>query len=668
MNNLDTQYLNLLQDIIDNGVFKDTRNGGVYSIFGRQIRHKMEEGFPLLTTKKMAIKSVMSELKWFLRGSTDIRELRAMGCHIWDGDCYASYERTCRWEFEESMSKEEFFQRFETDKSFANVWSYMGPIYGHQWRNWNGEGVDQIAEVLRKLNDDPDSRRIMVNAWNVSDLDYMKLPPCFSADTLILTDKSYKRIDEIDIGDTVMTEDGSFQKVYEVHTTPYSGEMLNIKVFGNTTPIKCTPNHPFLVKDKGYIQANELSTDDFLGIPINRNNIIPEIEIELKDNQYSSKNIKYILDDKDLWYFMGYFMGDGWLSHKSKSIMFVINNNEINDILPRLKNVIGLVELKNSGQNCTKYEGKIQYIYELLSMFGHKAHNKRIPQFVFDAPIDLISEFINGYFDADGCDTNDGKSYTTTSQHIAYGLQLLYAKLGIKASVYHQKRPTTHIIENRIVNQRDTYSINVYKQKNKSSKYEFTDDTLWMKVKSINCEDVSENVFNLSVDVNHTYNVYNIINHNCHYGFQLYTHKMTDSERWSEYIKSTKDEYIPYHDRMIRELDDIGFPTRKISLLWNQRSVDTPLGLPFNIASYGMLLSLLAKEVNMIADELIVNMGDVHVYVNQIKGVEEQLQRDPNKYELPELKLGDVDILHGKFDYEIIGYESYDKINFPLSN
>jgi len=114
-------------------------------------------------------------------------------------------------------------------------------------------------------------------------------------------------------------------------------------------------------------------------------------------------------------------------------------------------------------------------------------------------------------------------------------------------------------------------------------------------------------------------------------------------------------------------LDQLGVPKRGISLSWNQRSVDTFLGLPFNIASYAMLLELLADEVNMVPEELIGNLGDVHLYSNHIEQAKEQLSREPKPY-LPKLKLSNVDILEGEFDYEVLHYHSHPSIKAPLSN
>ena len=218
MNTIDKKYQQLLSDIIEFGVEKNDRTGtGTISEFGHQIRHKMSEGFPLLTTKKMAWKTIVTELLWFLRGDTNIKFLLDYDCHIWDGDAYKNYvskieEYTSTLnvpndisEFQEIMdsvgnqikssvlSKEEFIHKIKTDNRFAKKWGDLGPIYGKQWRQWqgwmqykkddgsNGFGslwYDQILQLVHSLKTNPDSRRLMVSAWNVAELDQMVLPPC----------------------------------------------------------------------------------------------------------------------------------------------------------------------------------------------------------------------------------------------------------------------------------------------------------------------------------------------------------------------------------------------------------------------------------------------------------------------------------------------------------
>lgn len=158
----------------------------------------------------------------------------------------------------------------------------------------------------------------------------------------------------------------------------------------------------------------------------------------------------------------------------------------------------------------------------------------------------------------------------------------------------------------------------------------------------------------------------------CHYGFQVYTRELSHEERFR--IHSNNPIAIQAAlDNKPLTMEETNTPTRAISLMWNQRSVDVPLGLPFNIASYGLLLMIIAKEVNMIPEELIGNLGDCHIYQNQIEGVNEQLKRD--SYELPKLNIK-VDLSNGEFkpenwrisDFELVGYNSQDKIYFPLSN
>jgi thymidylate synthase len=196
MNNIDRQYQNLLKDILDNGVEKKDRTGtGTISVFGRQIRHKMSEGFPLLTTKKMAWKTMVTELIWFLRGDTNIKYLVDNGCHIWDGDAYKNYATKTSLDADGQFTKEEFIKEIKTNNEFAKKWGELGPVYGKQWRKWNYQSkknhyvmagqpthyninIDQIINLISELKSNPDSRRLMVSAWNVGELDKMVLPPC----------------------------------------------------------------------------------------------------------------------------------------------------------------------------------------------------------------------------------------------------------------------------------------------------------------------------------------------------------------------------------------------------------------------------------------------------------------------------------------------------------
>ena len=354
MNKLDKAYTDLLQDILDNGSTKGDRTGtGTLSVFGRQIRHSMKDGFPLLTTKKMPFKTITTELIWFLQGDTNIKYLVDNNCHIWDGDAYKNFLNQRDGKLSRPPSQEEFINKIKTDDEFAKKWGELGKIYGSQWRSWgkdfkqvpneNGDGIyditttgiDQIQNLINDLKTNPDSRRLMVNAWNVGELDQMVLPPC-------------------------------------------------------------------------------------------------------------------------------------------------------------------------------------------------------------------------------------------------------------------------------------------------------------------------------------------------HYGFQVYTRELSLEERARLTINTP--EYRNYSEQQWKEyIETTSVPKRAISLMWNQRSCDFPLGIPFNVASYGLLLEIIAKEVNMVPDELIGNLGDCHIYLNQIDGVKEQLTREP--FELPTLSM---DYREGEYDKELKGfvpddfvlfnYQSHPSIKIPLSN
>jgi thymidylate synthase len=284
MNNIDLQYQSLLKDILENGIQKTDRTGtGTISLFGRQIRHKMSEGFPLLTTKKMPWKTIVTELIWFLRGDTNIKYLVDNGCHIWDGDAYKNYCRFIESDTSQNNkleivkipeSKEIFIKTIKCDdeivkkmgrrycENFAKQWGNLGPIYGKQWRKWTQHEIDmpgfdvhfdetetdQIQNLINELKTNPDSRRLMVNAWNVGELDQMVLPPCHYGFQVYTRELTYKE-----------RYDYWFRNNYQ------QGMEKNYKVepdFDNTY-YEPTPKRAIS------LMWNQRSVDTFLGLPFN---------------------------------------------------------------------------------------------------------------------------------------------------------------------------------------------------------------------------------------------------------------------------------------------------------------------------------------------------------------------------------------------------------------
>ena len=176
MNSLDNDYQNLLKQVLNRGVDKTDRTGtGTISLFGKQIRHDMSQGFPILTTKKVAWKTMVTELKWFLKGDTNIKYLVDNGCNIWNGDAYKKY---CKLQVphDHFETQKEFIELIKTNDEFAKKWGELGPIYGKQWRDING--IDQLENLITGLISNPDGRRHIVDSWNPEQLNLMTLPPC----------------------------------------------------------------------------------------------------------------------------------------------------------------------------------------------------------------------------------------------------------------------------------------------------------------------------------------------------------------------------------------------------------------------------------------------------------------------------------------------------------
>ena len=272
MNSLDKQYTELLKTILEHGVEKKDRTGtGTKSIFGYTIRHNMQEGFPLLTTKKMFWKGIVTELTWFLRGDTNIKFLVDNDCHIWDGDAFKNYDKFCidaKWmepvkkelngevyDMGRKYDKEEFINKIKTNDEVAKKWGDLGPVYGKQWRRWStkpnqyGEyesnPIDQIQNLINDLKNNPDSRRLMVSSWNVGEMDHMVLPPCH-------------------YGFQVYTRELSFDERWSLYSDkPYDGNTLGVF---NTLDYLDDRNIPSRAIS---LMWNQRSVDTFLGLPFN---------------------------------------------------------------------------------------------------------------------------------------------------------------------------------------------------------------------------------------------------------------------------------------------------------------------------------------------------------------------------------------------------------------
>lgn len=273
-NNLDPQYLELVQDILSNGYNKQDRTGtGTRSVFGKQIRHKMSDGFPLLTTKKMAWKAMVTELIWFLRGDTNIKYLIENNCNIWNGDAYKAYVKYCESVGGDDFdTKDDFIEGVKTNKMYAKKFGELGPIYGKQWRDWGGytseahqkmngesgvhiKGVDQFYNLINDLKNNPDSRRLIVNAWNVGELDKMTLPPCHYGFQIYTRELSYE-------DRNIICKEKTGKDVLKGKTYKYLKEDLK-EPFNNWLTINNIPKRAIS------LIWNQRSVDTGLGLPFN---------------------------------------------------------------------------------------------------------------------------------------------------------------------------------------------------------------------------------------------------------------------------------------------------------------------------------------------------------------------------------------------------------------
>ena len=168
------QYLELCKSVLENGIKKEDRTGtGTISYFGRQMRFNLNEGFPLLTTKRVHLKSIIHELFWFISGDTNIKYLVDNDVRIWNDWPYAAYQKSEDYQGE---TIEEFAAKIKESNEFAEKWGKLGPVYGKQWRNFSG--VDQLEELINQIKTNPTSRRLIISAWNPGEIKDMALPPC----------------------------------------------------------------------------------------------------------------------------------------------------------------------------------------------------------------------------------------------------------------------------------------------------------------------------------------------------------------------------------------------------------------------------------------------------------------------------------------------------------
>jgi thymidylate synthase len=542
-------------------------------------------------------------------------------------------------------------------------WRHFGAPYRGAHADYRGQGVDQLQNIIDTIRKDPYDRRLVLSAWNPTQLKDMALPPCFMAGTLTLTSEGYKPIEEVSDTDQLYTHNGIFKPIETKHITDYSGEVIDLDIAYHPHIITTTPDHPFYARkvingqiyDPEWVPAKKIGPFHYVGLKVNNLCVIPEFSITKNTNQYSD-SVEYMkLDQSDYWFMMGFFLGDGWVRKndpKRAKIFFSMNDADMKVAYPRIEKVFKLCHLKPSEYttNCFKLQAHNQFWYKILSEFGQGAKNKRIPEWVQSAPLHLIEEFLHGYNVADGS-FHSGKSginISTTSVNIALGLQRLYAKLGIViGSSYRDPRPKV-IIQGREVKESRLYSIQKTFGRDRRTRSFIKDGYVWFYVINYITRPVKDlKVYNFAVQDDHTYTVENLTVHNCHMSAVF----NVDPDP-KDHSANPKPKYL--------------------NCLMTQRSADVPLGVPYNIASYATLTHMIAYLTGLIAKELVIVTADTHVYENQVEACAIQLDREPRPF--PTLswnfsagskpqKIEDFKVEH----FRLNGYDPHPAIKFPFA-
>jgi len=396
--------------------------------------------------------------------------------------------------------------------------------------------------IVEPVSKSPDISKIPNTVFQkYRDIDIMFAGfPCFVKGTLILTQNGYKEIQDVSLDDKLFTHKGRFRNILNKQIKLYKGVIYDIKVKYHPNIITTTEEHPFYIRTKARIwnndikkyeitfgepqwkKASHLTMDDYLGMSINTNNIIPEFTLPLIINKNRTDMISKKINDKNEWYMMGYFIGDGWIEHtlkqtgqSSHKIRFSVNVKDMNTVLPKIQAVLPITDKKCDTGKCKKFGCADSFWWTILNTFGKYAHGKCIPEWVQDAPNELIEEFIAGYMAADGNKYADGcHKITTVSYNLAFSLQRLYLKLGYLFSISKTIRSKTCIIEGRIVNQRDTYDIEGYLTKPRYTSF-IENEYVWYAPSRIDKRETSEDVYNFEVEDDNSYCVENILVHNC---------------------------------------------------------------------------------------------------------------------------------------------------------
>lgn len=361
--------------------------------------------------------------------------------------------------------------------------------------------------------------------------------PCFTGNTLVLTDKGYKPIKEINIGDSVITHDNTYHNVSESKCTG-NKEIWNVKTM-NSDIVECTENHKFYVRKrvrvntrvKGkavnyryftepeWVECKDLNKDYYVGYAINNKSIPIEwsgVNYEWSDGRSArhKNSISDKLSDKNFWWLIGRYVADGW-QRSQGGIVICCGKHKVEEFENKIK-LSGFNYSKTEERTAFRFHIPCKELQAFVTMFGYKAHGKLIPSSIIDMPIEELTAFFEGYMSGDGCFTNNRFKFTTISRELAYGLAQIIAKIyHAPFALYKNKKNPTCVIEGRVCNQHNSYDVVFKKEISKQDKAFYEDGIIWFPINKVVNTHEYQDVYDITVENNHSFTANGCIVHNC---------------------------------------------------------------------------------------------------------------------------------------------------------
>ena len=360
--------------------------------------------------------------------------------------------------------------------------------------------------------------------------------PCFVAGTLVLTTRGFKPIEEVTTSDYVTTHRSDSQRVLRIGSRPF---VYIVRVKGMCIDeILCTPNHPFYVREMyrhghkwqrafrepQWKEAAKLTTSDYLGIPVNRACTIPEwngVTLHYGGHDtFQVNKISEMLNSPHFWYILGQYVGDGWTREDDlhKQVIFACSDRNEQTLKEALEQLGFNPTVTDKDKSCRRYTINSKELVAFVDRYGHGAANKRIDYDTLCLPVTLLSKFLQGYTDSDGCRSPKNNEYkiATISRELAYGVQQIVAKVHHRPSrVYKVAMPSKTKIEGREVNQRDFYQVVWHTDVRKQDKAFYEDGYIWYPCNGVEQTDRQETVYNMEVATDNSYTANGTIVHNC---------------------------------------------------------------------------------------------------------------------------------------------------------